>query len=95
VFDIVKEMYKFYNLDHSFYTITEVVVAPPAIYMEYTRGKLDKNDICNQCLSPLTLRVRILLMARCTQYNAIRGCRGHNRMVVGFTTTYAISAHHH
>ena len=33
--------------------------------------------------------------ARCTQYNAIRGCRGRNRMVVGFTTTYAISAHHH
>jgi hypothetical protein len=24
-----------------------------------------------------------------------RGCRGHGRMVVGFTTTYAISAYHH
>jgi len=24
-----------------------------------------------------------------------RGCRGHDRMVVGFTTTYAISAYHH
>jgi hypothetical protein len=24
-----------------------------------------------------------------------RGRRGHDRMVVGFTTTYAISAHHH
>ena len=24
-----------------------------------------------------------------------RGCRSHDRMVVGFTTTYAISAHHH
>lgn len=35
-------MYNFYNLDHLYYTITEVVVAPPAIYMEYTRGKLDK-----------------------------------------------------
>ena len=43
MFDIVKEMYKFYYLGHSFYTITEVVVAPPAIYMEYTRGKLGKN----------------------------------------------------
>jgi hypothetical protein len=24
-----------------------------------------------------------------------RGRRGHDRMVVGFTTTYAISAYHH
>jgi hypothetical protein len=24
-----------------------------------------------------------------------RGCRGRDRMVVGFTTTYAISAYHH
>jgi hypothetical protein len=24
-----------------------------------------------------------------------RGCRGLDRMVVGFTTTYAISAYHH
>ena len=23
------------------------------------------------------------------------GCRGHNRMVVGVTTTYAINAYHH
>jgi hypothetical protein len=25
----------------------------------------------------------------------VRGCRGHDRMVVGFTATYAISAYHH
>jgi hypothetical protein len=25
----------------------------------------------------------------------IKGYRGHDRMVVGFTTTYAISAYHH
>ena len=25
----------------------------------------------------------------------IGGCRGHDRMVVGFSTTYAISAYHH
>jgi len=25
----------------------------------------------------------------------MRGCRGRDRMVVGFTTTYAISAYHH
>ena len=24
-----------------------------------------------------------------------RGCRGRDRMTVGFTTTYAISAYHH
>jgi len=24
-----------------------------------------------------------------------RGCRGRDHMVVGFTTTYAISAYHH
>ena len=27
------------------------------------------NYLCNQCLSPLTLWVRISLMARCTRYN--------------------------
>ena len=27
--------------------------------------------------------------------NLIRGCRGRDRMVVGFTTTYAINAYHH
>jgi hypothetical protein len=26
---------------------------------------------------------------------ALGGCRSHDRMVVGFTTTYAISAYHH
>jgi hypothetical protein len=25
----------------------------------------------------------------------LRGCRGHDRMVVGITTTYAISTYHH
>ena len=28
-------------------------------------------------------------------YLPLRGCRGRDRMVVGFTTTCAISAHHH
>ena len=27
--------------------------------------------------------------------HTLRGCHGHDRMVVGFTTTYAISAYHH
>ena len=27
--------------------------------------------------------------------NTPRGCHGRDRMVVGFTTTYAISAYHH
>jgi len=30
------------------------------------------NYLYNQCLSPLTLRVRIMLMARCTLYNIMR-----------------------
>jgi hypothetical protein len=29
------------------------------------------NYLCNQCLSPLTLWARILLMTRCTRYNSI------------------------
>jgi hypothetical protein len=28
-------------------------------------------------------------------YSIVGGCRGHDNMVVGFTTTYAISAYHH
>ena len=28
-------------------------------------------------------------------FNCTGGCRGHDRMVVGFTTTYVISANHH
>ena len=28
-------------------------------------------------------------------YDKMRGQHGHDRMVDGFTTTYAISAHHH
>jgi hypothetical protein len=28
-------------------------------------------------------------------YDKMRGHHGHDRMVDGFTTTYAISAHHH
>jgi hypothetical protein len=27
--------------------------------------------------------------------NILRGCQGRDRMVVGFTTTYAINAYHH
>jgi hypothetical protein len=31
-----------------------------------------------------------------SQYQTYTQCRrGHNRMVIGFTTTYAISAYHH
>jgi hypothetical protein len=28
-------------------------------------------------------------------FNCAGDCRGHDRMVVGFTTTYVISANHH
>ena len=30
-----------------------------------------------------------------TLLKSLRGCHGHDRMVVGFTTTYAISAYHY
>jgi len=43
--------------------------------------------MCSQCLSPLMLWVRISARAK--------GRSGRDRMVVGFTTTYAISAYHH
>jgi len=33
------------------------------------RGHRGRDRICNQCLSPLTLCVRALLVARFTQYN--------------------------
>jgi hypothetical protein len=42
------------------------------------------NYLCNQYLSPLTLWVRILLIAK--------GRRGCHRMVVGFTTTNAMQS---
>jgi len=31
----------------------------------------------------------------CSERIFARGCCGHDRMVVGFMTTYAISAYHH
>jgi hypothetical protein len=37
----------------------------------------------------------VCLMMFKTSFNNMRGRRGRNRMVVGFTTTNAISAYHH
>ena len=37
----------------------------------WSYGNWIYNYLCNQCLSPLKLWVRILLMARCTRYNLI------------------------
>jgi hypothetical protein len=45
-----------------------------------------KHQKSNQIKNHLTMR---------TAANYIRGCRGCDRMVVGFRTTYAISAYHH
>ena len=36
----------------------------------------------------------IVLITFCIFLNTLRGCRGRDRMVVGFTTTCAISAYH-
>jgi len=38
---------------------------------------------------------RNYLLMLCELHCNARGRRGHDRMVVGFTTTYAISAYHH
>jgi len=35
----------------------------------WSYGSWIYNYICNQCLSPLTFRIRIPFMARCTRYN--------------------------
>jgi hypothetical protein len=35
----------------------------------WSYGSWIYNYMCNQCLSPLTLWVRIQLMAKCTRYN--------------------------
>jgi hypothetical protein len=63
--------------------------------------------ITNHCLyySQTCLKGHIYVTNHCLYYkyclklmnfniNQIRGHRGRNRMVVGFTTTYVISAHH-
>jgi len=38
----------------------------------WSYGNWINNFLCNQCLSPLTLWVRIPLMVRCTRYNIMR-----------------------
>ena len=37
----------------------------------------------------------VIILTHRIDYMQKRGCRGHDHMVVGFTTTYAISAYHH
>jgi len=44
--------------------------------------------------TPFVLCEEILLLSSHLWLH-IRGCRGHDRIVVGFTTTCAISAYHH
>jgi hypothetical protein len=43
----------------------------------------------------VTLIYIYLNIISCWTVSITRGRRGHGRMVVGFTTTYAISAYHH
>ena len=51
---------------------------------DLNNGKLINND--SAWITPRTL---------CKSSSGSRGCCGHDRMVVGFTTTYAITAYHH
>jgi hypothetical protein len=43
----------------------------------------------------LKKRFTVTYTLQTNHYTVQRGRRGHDRMVVGFTTTYAISAYHH
>ena len=47
----------------------------------------------------MTTKMRVVMTMPHTDlakmYYFVRGCRGRDRMIVGFTTTYAISAYRH
>ena len=55
---------------------------------------LDRNDrefhLFIQSIHFLNIKVNMLCLTK-----QFKGCRGRDRMVVGFITTYAISAYHH
>jgi hypothetical protein len=53
----------------------------------WSYGSWINNYLCNQCLSPLKLRVRSPFMARCTQYNYVIKCVSDLRQVVVFSGT--------
>ena len=58
----------------------------------------DPKDYSTQVCFSLAERFQIKyvnLNTKCNVGQRSRGCRGRNRMVVGFRTTYAISAYHH
>jgi hypothetical protein len=52
---------------------------------------MSKRWYCNGCMGLFIVIARCF----CMQYILMRGRRGRVRMVVGFTTTYAISAYNH
>ena len=41
------------------------------------------------------INTQVIILTHRIDYMQKRGCCGHDHMVVGFTTTYAISACHH
>jgi hypothetical protein len=47
------------------------------------------------CLTPLYVYIHIQIYYKYLIYNVNRVCPGCDCMIVGFTTTYAISAYHH
>ena len=55
------------------------------------KGNLHKNK--NYVNNPQTVFQKYLVCIE--HFNLTRGRRGRDRMVVGFITTYAISAYHH
>ena len=41
------------------------------------------------------INTHVIILTHIIDYLQKRGCHGHDHMVVGFTTTYTISAYHH
>ena len=61
------------------------------IYTVHVRNRNRRND--SKYLTNVTMSIFNMKGRNIT--DECRGCRGRDRMVVGFTTTYTISAYHH
>jgi hypothetical protein len=70
-----KNYYNIYSLQKKQYRIFvhkkkyDGVLYDRILSWSWSYGSWIYNNMCNQCLSPITLWVRILLMVRYTQYN--------------------------
>ena len=70
--------------------------SPLSMQIEGVRTKTGSLGIGIMCTSGVAcLPVHLLQGPSTKNATKHRDCRSHDRMVVGFTTTYAISAYHH